>query len=191
MALAHNISLKSSSWSQNRLLTYKKASRWKKTKKYGYKMPVIRALQYMPVSIREGTALTNCVCGTPFRTTCNKILARGTYPWYSMYTRKKKVLRRRTKRKGTEKKKKEKETRRKEKKWEMKQKTKHALKAQAESRRDKVAVCWHDQSSYGGPTEGRSKKTRRKTRQGPGHRAKKTFFCVCAAITIINRWSAG
>ena len=89
MALAHNISLKSSSWSQNRLLTYKKASRWKKTKKYGYKMPVIRALQYMPVSIREGTALTNCVCGTPFRTTCNKILARGTYPWYSMYTRKK------------------------------------------------------------------------------------------------------
>ena len=61
----------------------------------------------------------------------------------------------------------------------------HALRAQAESRGDKVSVCWYISPMTrpgGGPTEGRHDKTRRKPRQengtkqnkrGQRHRAKK------------------
>ena len=53
----------------------------------------------------------------------------------------------------------------------------HALRAQAESRGDKVSVCWYISPMTrpgGGPTEGRHDKTRRKPRQENGTKQNKT-----------------
>ena len=89
------------------------------------------------VPVLRGTVLKSC--SIPSRTTCIQIIPEK-YPWY-VHPKKDDINNGKLGR-NTKENKKEKEQ--KGKKGEAE--NKHARRAQAESRGDKVAVCWYDQS---------------------------------------------